>query len=444
VLNVSIAEQIRRLYERRPYPHGDAKALSRRSWTLGLEWILAFGRGGRRRTPRRVLLAGCGDGTEAFNLRRRLPEAEIVAVDFSRRSIALARRLQQRRRALRSIRFLVADLADPRLPERVGKDYDLILCHGVFSYIPKGDRVLRSFARLLRPDGILYLGVNGSAHVNLRLRRALPEFGFDIRAFEESGRLRRVLKLFDCVLSGDVMPRVAHHSAEYLQGDIFGALNRSLPLGSWADQGRRAGLAFRGSLSSIRSVRRIAEHGLETLLLPRSRAEVAALIELLSPGQFHRLLFSRAAEANPPWSERRQLVRWRLVTTKVFRMKLPRPLRTVRDRLRPLRVTSRLLRLAVTWQMPEWELDLLCRGDGRRSIAEVLRPIPLAVPFSDLQRQLYLLYQLGAINLLPPTGPSGRGSRASGESARRRTRSVSAARRLRGPRRASPPAGAPP
>jgi hypothetical protein len=61
----------------------------------------------------------------------------------------------------------------------------------------------------------------------------------------------------------------------------------------------------------------------------------------------------------------------------------------------------------VIWKMPEWELDLLARGDGRRPLAEVLRRIPLAVPFRELRRQLFLLYQLGAINLIPPA-PRGR------------------------------------
>jgi SAM-dependent methyltransferase len=426
---VTLSEQIRRIYERRPYPFGNAKALTHRTWTLGLEWMLAIGRSDRRRTPRRVLVAGCGDGTEAFNLRRFLPASEIVAVDFSKRSIGIARRLQKRRSRLRSIRFVLGDLSDRKLPKQIGDGFDLILCHGVFSYIPKAAQVLRTFARLLAPDGVLYLGVNGASHLSLRLRRALPELGFDLRVFKESAGVRRTLRLCDCVLSGDRMPRVSHYGAEYLGGDIFGAMNRSLPLREWAAQARRAGLHLRGSQASIRTVRRITESDLDPLLLPRSRAEVAALIDLLSPAQFHRLLFSRTAEANPPWTSRRELGQWRLVTTRLFRMKLPRPPPLVRDRARPLRLTSRLLRLAVTWQMPEWELDLLCRSDGRRSIADVLRPIPLAVPFRDLQRQLYLLYQLGAINLLSPA-PDGRVSRAIAGSASDDKRSVTDARRV--------------
>jgi SAM-dependent methyltransferase len=400
---VKVAEKIRQIYERRPYPFGNAKALKGRTWALGIEWINAIGRvGARTHPPARVLLAGCGDGTEAFNMRRQFPHAHVVGVDFCRRSIAVARRLQRRDPILRGIRFVVGDLADPRLPARLGGPFDLVVCHGVFSYIPRAARAMANFARCLKPDGVLYLGVNGATHVNRRLRPALAGFGYDLSDYEDSPRLRRVLKLCDSVVSADGFPRVSGHGPEFLAGDVFGALNRSLPLARWVALGRGAGLHFRGNLAAIRLFRRIAENDLDPLLLPRSRAQVAELLESLSPSQFHRLLFSRVPEANPPWADGRRLGQWSLVPTRLFKMALPKPPRVVRDRLRPLRVASRLLRLSVTWKMPEWELDLLARGDGRRPLAEVLRRIPLAVPFRELRRQLFLLYQLGAINLIPP------------------------------------------
>ena len=402
-----IADQIRQVYDRRPYPFGNNRALTRRSWTLTLEWIDAIGRTEARDSPpARVLLAGCGDGTEAFNLRRRLPDAEIVAVDFSARSIAIARRLQGRAREMRNIRFVTGDLTDLGLPARLGGGFDLIICHGVLSYVPRVARVMRNFARCLRPDGSLYLGVNGSRHVSTRLRQALPAYGYDMNVFQESRRLRDVLRLCDAVVSADGLPRVSSHGAEFLSSDVFGTLNQSLTLSKWAQLARRSGLSLRGNWSSIRLFRRIAEDDLHPLLMPRSRAQVCDLLERLSPSQFHRLLFSRTPEANPPWDSRGRLLKWRIVLTHLYRVRLPKPGRRVLDRLRRLTIASSALNLSMDWRMPEWELELLGRGDGGHSVGSVLRRIPLSVPFPDLRNQLYLLYQLGIINLLPPAaGP---------------------------------------
>jgi SAM-dependent methyltransferase len=400
---MKIADQVRRIYDRRPYPFGNNRALRRRSWSLVLEWVDAIGRTeARNRPPARALLAGCGDGTEAFNLRRRLPNAEIVAVDFSARSIAIARRLQSRSREMRDIRFVAGDLTDPRLPARLGGQFDLIICHGVLSYIPGIARVMRNFARCLKPDGALYLGVNGSRHVNTRLRQALPDFGYDMEVFKESRHLRNVLRLCDAVVSADGLPRVADHGPEFLASDVFGSLNQSLTLSKWALHGRRAGLHLRGNWASIRLFRRIAENGLHAGLVPRSREQVVDLLERLSPSQFHRLLFSKKAEANPPWQNLGQLRKWRIVPTRLYGIRLPRPGGTVRDRLRRLKIASPALRLAMEWRMPEWEVEILRRGDGRRSLGSVLDAIPLSVPFPELRKQLYLLYHLGIINALHP------------------------------------------
>jgi ubiquinone/menaquinone biosynthesis C-methylase UbiE len=400
---MKIADQVRQVYEKRPYPFGNDKALKRRTWKLRPEWVNAVGQGQARNfAPRRVLVAGCGDGTEAFNLRRQFPQAEIVAVDFSVRSLAIARRLQRRAGEMRDIRFVAADLADPQLPARLGGGFDLITCHGVFSYIAKPARALKNFARCLAPEGMLYLGVNGSAHVSTRLRQALPSLGFDLNHFRDNRHLREVLKLCDAVLFGDGLPGISAHRAGYLAGDVFGSLNQSLALSEWVSLGRRAGLSFRGNWASLSLFRKMAEDDFYTHLIPRSRAQVAGFLEQLAPSQFHRLLFSRAPDVNPPWENRARLLQWTLALTCLYAIKLPQPGKRVRDRLRAFTVASPALKISTAWHMPEWELELLRGGNGDRSLASMLAKIPLSVPFPELKKQLYLLYQLGIINLMPP------------------------------------------
>lgn len=134
----------RRFYERSPYsPPAAARS---KAWRLPpLEWILSMYREGAAR-PRQVLTAGCGTGSEAFLLQQALREAKIVGADFSARSICEARKAQARSPFLKRIRFVEADLADPGFSEKVGGEFDLVVCHGVLSYIPPPGLALRLLA----------------------------------------------------------------------------------------------------------------------------------------------------------------------------------------------------------------------------------------------------------------------------------------------------------
>ena len=148
-------ERTKKNYERRPYPRTEINLLVEKDTSLpASRWMQAIGRPGRA-APKRVLVAGCATGVEAFILRRRWPTAEIVAVDFSPRSIAVARKLQRTVVTGKPITFRVADLTDENLVRSVGGDYDLITCHGVLSYIPEPVRVLKNLAPALRADGAL-------------------------------------------------------------------------------------------------------------------------------------------------------------------------------------------------------------------------------------------------------------------------------------------------
>ena len=70
---------------------------------------------------------------EAFAIARRFKHSEVVGVDFSPRSIAIARHLQIRKTGLRRVRFVVGDITTRHLGNTVGNDFDLISCHGVLS-----------------------------------------------------------------------------------------------------------------------------------------------------------------------------------------------------------------------------------------------------------------------------------------------------------------------
>jgi SAM-dependent methyltransferase len=395
------AERVRRGYERRPYPFGNSKALTSLLWRLDLKWVSAMGRiDSSNDAPARVLVAGCGDGTEAFNLQRMLPQSEIVAVDFSARSISIARRLQRRAPELRRIRFVLGDLADRRLCSRLG-EFDLITCQGVLSYVPNPGPVLKNLGLCLVPDGVLYAGVNGANHTSRLLRPALAKFGYDLNEYSDTRRLRGVLALCDTFVAADRRPRISGFGPAYLASDVFGALNQSRSLADWISRARWAGLQLLGNKAAMALFWRLAQDESYPLLIPWSRAQVCEFLELLCPSAFHQLLFSRKAQPAPPWQERGRLLLQRVALTRLYDIEFPKAGRRVLDRLRRLRITSVSMNVATEWRMPEWEMELLRGADGGRSLASQLRECPLSVPFAELRKQLYLLYQLGVINLLP-------------------------------------------
>ena len=144
-----------------------------------MEWINAVWQPPRD-FPARILVAGCGSGNEAFAFRGRFPQSEIVALDFSPRSIALAKSSQRRSPHKRRIRFAVGNLASLKFKAIAFGKFDFVSCHGVLSYVPKIEKALANISSCLASDGLFYLGVNGAAHFSASWRPILHRLGFDI------------------------------------------------------------------------------------------------------------------------------------------------------------------------------------------------------------------------------------------------------------------------
>jgi SAM-dependent methyltransferase len=370
-----------------------------------MDWINALWKPGRENLEcKKVLIAGCGTGAEAFRMQRRQPGAQIVAVDFTPRSIAIARRLQRRAPETRAIRFRVADLAKPGLSELVGRDFDFVSCHGVLSYIPTPEAALRNLARCLKPDGGLYLGVNGSGHASVGLRRVLPAFGFEMDVMKDDDRhLREVLGLCDAMLERAAIERVAKYKAGLLASDVFGPLISNLSLDRWVRIARRAGLHFRGSYQAWRATRAAVASDSGRLLMPRSRAQVCELADRLWPRAFHRTLFTREPEANPPWEKPEALLSWRPTLTSLYRGRLPTRSHSWRKQ-RTFTLKSPATNTRLDWRLPEWALEILRLSDGQRTLGSILAALPIGVPWRLLQRQLYVLHQLLVLTLVPAPG----------------------------------------
>jgi len=387
---------VRAIYERRPFP----SVIPAKRWVLPPpEWIGALWQS----VPRRILVAGCGTGAEAFALARRFPRASVVAVDFSPRSIAIARERGKRLRVGRRIRFRVADLSTPRLANATGAGFDLVTCHGVLSYVPAPGRVLANLYRLIASGGALYLGVNGTTHASATTRPMLAKLGFDVRELHDGPRLRDALRLCDNMQGRRGKERIAAYDVGLLAGDLFGPLIHDLDLSSWLRLARRAGFHFQGAFDAWDAVTRGLSGQEGHALFPKARGEVAEIAGLVSPAAFHRLLFTRDPVPNPPWKARRRLLEWRIVPTSCWTVRLPK--RSANGRaIRRVALANPAMR--IDWRAPEWLLEILRRSDGRRTLAEALARVPRDALPAELERELYVLHQLLVITAVPGVSPS--------------------------------------
>ena len=288
------AEKTRRSYDRLPYPGIEPSIAEGKGGSLPSQrWIQAVGLPGQGK-PARVLVAGCGTGAEAFVLRRRLPKAEIVAVDFSPRSIEVARRIQRAAKIARPVVFDVADLTDPDLAAKVGKDFDLVTCHGVLSYIPDPAQALKSLATCLRPQGALYLGVNGGSHPATRLRPWLDTLGLDVDAMQDERRLRELLGVWDALYDDDLRG-LSSMSPSYLASDVCGPHFNNWELARWRSEAARSGWEIAGTWLLPLAIRLTMDGARHRPLFPRGIGELASVLDQARPAGFHRILLRKAS-----------------------------------------------------------------------------------------------------------------------------------------------------
>jgi len=251
--------------------------------------------------------------------------------------------------------------------------------------------------RLLAPDGILVLGVNGATHPNVKFRRALPEFGIASDQFDESRRVRDVLKIFDCLAGPRAFATAGEHAA-FLASDIFTPFNLSLPLSEWSALLDRTDLHILGSYQGHYATRELVGRDLQNGLMPRSRRTMSELADALQPSTFHQLVISRQRAATIPWCDSRRLLQWRPARTRLYEFKWPRN-NGRPDAFRTMAMTSEATQTGVDLHVPQWEIDLLRASDGTRTIEEIVGGTAKPAAVAEA---IYPLYLLAAINVLPP------------------------------------------
>lgn len=115
----------------------------------------------------RVLELGCAAGGNIIPLAVRFPQASFAGIDLSRRHIDDGgKRIAAL--ALANIRLQQADLTTLDL---AGQQFDYVICHGVFSWVPKPtqEAIIRLCRRVLAPNGVVTISYNVLPGWHLRM-----------------------------------------------------------------------------------------------------------------------------------------------------------------------------------------------------------------------------------------------------------------------------------
>jgi 2-polyprenyl-3-methyl-5-hydroxy-6-metoxy-1,4-benzoquinol methylase len=161
-------EAVRRFYLEAPFPGypprdslGSLRARAARS---------AFAQALDRAIPGDAVVLEMGCGTGQLSLYLASARRLVVGADLARPSLELARAAAFRY-GLHDVEFVETDLWSPGL--RRGA-FDVVISSGVLHHTPDPRGALRRLAELVRPGGILAVGLyNAYARVPLRLRRAV-------------------------------------------------------------------------------------------------------------------------------------------------------------------------------------------------------------------------------------------------------------------------------
>lgn len=141
-----MSDDVRRMYERFPYPSPDADSDLIYDTAVALDFVVEDLAG------KRVLDAGCGTGHRLVAMASQFPDTEFVGVDFSEHSLAVAADLAARQHC-DNVTVAPAEIGGAHL----GRRFDVVTSTGVIHHLAEPAMGARWIHDHLEPDGISYV-----------------------------------------------------------------------------------------------------------------------------------------------------------------------------------------------------------------------------------------------------------------------------------------------
>ncbi len=262
----------------------------------------------------RVLELGCGDGGNLIPIAHDYPESEFVGMDLAEFPLAAGREFSGHL-GLRNIEFQQGDLTRWSAP---GREFDYILVHGVYSWVPQAARegILRICQQQLAPKGVAFISYNALPGCYFR------KFVWDMMKFHTRGIEAPVEKVAAAKVFAEqamnALEEKGHPVAirleleEFLKRqesvvfhDDLAEINVPFYVEEFTAQAAQYDLQYLGDADPVR------EHGLPYPVKTRDRAHERQYADFVSARRFRETLLCRAGlELSPQIGLERLLDLW--------------------------------------------------------------------------------------------------------------------------------------
>ncbi len=244
----------------------------------------------------RVLELGCGDGGNLIPIANDYPGSQFVGVDLAELPLAAGREFSGQL-GLLNIEFEQGDLTTWTAP---GREFDYILVHGVYSWVPPAARegILRICQQHLAPKGVAFISYNALPGCYFRKfvwdmlkvhTRGIDDPEKKVAAAKEfAGKAINALedKALPAAIREELEEVLNRHESVVFHDDLS-EINDPLYVEEFTAQAQQHGLQYLGDADPVR------EHGLPYDVETGDRARERQYADFASARRFRETLLCR-------------------------------------------------------------------------------------------------------------------------------------------------------